>query len=80
MVGTSRNVARETVFHVISGSTISTQDLHKQRVTTGSVDLVAGCRFSLTIDLQIQSYLPYRYLSRKLPLSDVATGMTPIDS
>ncbi len=31
------------------------------------------------IDLQIQSYLPYRHLSLKLPLNDVATGMTPIN-
>jgi hypothetical protein len=44
------------------------------------VDLVAGCRFSLTIDLQIQSHLPYRHLSRKLPQGDVANGMTPINS
>jgi hypothetical protein len=73
------NGPRETVFHTISGSTISTQDLHKQRVTAGSVDLVAGCRITLMIDLQIQSDLPYRHLSLKLPLSDVATGMTPIN-
>ncbi|MFT5092730.1 MAG: hypothetical protein ACI93T_001551 [Porticoccaceae bacterium] len=32
------------------------------------------------IDLQIQSYLPYRHLSRKLPQDDVAIGMTPINS
>lgn len=76
----AQRVSRETVFHVISGSTISTQDLQKQRVTADSVDLVAGCRFSLTIDLQIQSYLPYRHLFRKLPQGDVPIGMTPINS
>jgi hypothetical protein len=67
---------REAVFHVVSGSTISTQDLHKQRVTASTTAVVAGCRFSLTFDLQIQSYLPYRHLSRKFAQGDVEIGIT----
>jgi outer membrane lipopolysaccharide assembly protein LptE/RlpB len=38
--------------------------------------VVAGCCFSLTFDLQIQSDLPYRHLSRKLPHGSIATGIT----
>ena len=75
-VAEAQRLSRETVFHAISGSTISTQDLHKQRVTADSTDLIAGCCFTLTFDLQIQSYLPYPHLSRKLPRDGIVTGIT----